>query len=203
MKPTFVLRLEPRAKGNSALQQARRSGKIPGVYYTEGASTPVQVEAGPLRQALGHGAEHHPITVKLGAAGKPELVMIKGLQRDLLTQAPAHVDFMPIATDKSITADLPLRFHGEHDLKSKGLLLHVQLHGLTVEAKPEELPELIDVNVGHLKSGAVLTVGDLKIPEGCAVQHKPGQIICSVGHTRVRTEEEAQAKVPVGATTGA
>jgi len=189
MKAQSVMQLEPRERGHSAVVQAKNGGKVPGVVYgLDGSSAPVQVALVALRSAIAAGGEHQPFTAQF--RGQTMMVVLRGVQRDLYTSLPVHFDLMPVSLDEPITVGVPVRFFGEPELHSRGLALHVEAHSLTLHGKPSDLPEHVAVEVGQLKPGATVTVGDLKLPPGVTVHEKPGVVVVHVAHYRVRTEVE-------------
>lgn len=193
MKAQSVMQLEPRERGHSAVLKAKNSGKVPGVIYGfDGTSTPIQVPLAVLRGAISFGGEHQPFLVQ--HQGQTQMVLLRSLQRDLFTNLPSHFDLMPIKSDEPITVAVPIHFHGEAELNSRGLLPHVELHNLTLHGKPADLPEQIAVEIGRLKPGQSLTVADLTIPPNVAVVHeKPSQVVLHVAHFRVRASTETTA----------
>ncbi|HYF94191.1 MAG TPA: 50S ribosomal protein L25 [Symbiobacteriaceae bacterium] len=179
------MQLEPRQKGHSAVLKAKNSGKVPGVIYGfDGSSTPIQVPMAVLRGAIGLGGEHHPFLVQL--QGQTYMAIIRSLERDLFTNLPSHFDLMPIKTDEPLSVSVPIRFRGEAELNSRGLLLHAELHNITLHGRPADLPEHVDLEVGQLKPGETVTVGDLRVPSNVTVQEKPGNTVVHVAHFRVR-----------------
>lgn len=189
MKAQSVMQLEPREKGHSAVVQAKNGGKVPGVIYGfDGSSAPVQVSAVALRSAIGSGGEHQPFTAQF--QGQTMMVILRGVQRDLYTSLPIHFDLMPVSQDEPITVGVPVKFFGEPDLHARGLALHVELHALTLHGRPSALPEHVAIEVGQLKPGATVTVGDLQLPPGVTVHEKPGIAVVHVAHYRVRAEAE-------------
>lgn len=189
MKAQLVMQLEPREKGHSAVLKAKQNGKVPGVLYSfDGGSTPVAVPLAILRGAIAQGGEHHPFMAEFQGQAIP--VVIRGIQRDIFTNLPTHFDLMPIATDQKIFVTLPIRFHGEKELNSRGLHMHVELHEVTLHGKASDLPDAITLEVGQLKPGATIAVGDLKLPATVTAQEKPGVAIVHVAHSRIREETE-------------
>lgn len=188
MKAQLVMQLEPRQKGHSAVLKALHDGKVPGVLYgSDATSTPVQVPLVVLRTAVGEGGEHHPFMAQF--QGQNAMVVIRDLQRDTFTNAPVHFDLMPVSADVVMTVDVPIQIHGEHELNSRGLFLHVDLHSVSLHGKLGEMPEAIQLEIGALKAGAAITVGDLKLPPGVTAHEKPTVAVLHVAHSRVRATE--------------
>lgn len=205
MATGFLLEVEPRQAGKRVARRGRRMGLVPGVLYgAHGDSVAVQVPVQALQQALAKGGGHQPFMVKQADKRDRHMALIKEIQRDLYTKQPVHVDLLTIARDKPVSTTVPLVVHGESDLARRGLLLHMQLRALPVEALPDALPESVELSVGELEVGASISVADLPVPEGVTVTADPGQMVLSVGEPRVyaepeeTTEEEAAEPALVG-----
>jgi large subunit ribosomal protein L25 len=62
---------------------------------------------------------------------------------------------------------------------TKGIL-NLVLHELTISCLPTAIPARIDADVSQLAIGDVLTVGDLRAPEGVRIVNDPGQAVATV-----------------------
>jgi large subunit ribosomal protein L25 len=81
--------------------------------------------------------------------------------------------------------------------EQKGIL-NVVLHELDVSCLPTLIPERIDADVTALMIGDVLTVGDLRAPDGVRILNDPGQAVVTVAAPMA---EEVAAVVTPAATT--
>jgi large subunit ribosomal protein L25 len=191
MKPGVLLQLEPRTP-DQGLGELRRHGMVPGVIVAPGQpSVPVAVSLRDLNAAISQGAEHHPCRVQQGA-NPVQMAILKEVQRHRLSGQVIHVDFLPVDQDKPVHVTVPVKLNGEAELTAGGLLLHVQLHELKVEAKPADIPDFIAVDVAHVKAGDSFTVAQLKVPAGITVLEPASHVIFTAAHTRVHLEAEEQ-----------
>jgi len=62
---------------------------------------------------------------------------------------------------------------------TKGIL-NLVLHEVTVSCLPTAIPERIDADVSNLAIGDVLTIADLRAPQGVRIVNDPGQAVATV-----------------------
>lgn len=183
---------ERKLAGKGALNELRRKGKIPGVIYGKNIDTkPVAVDSKELNRLFrGHG-EGVLIDLVLGEEKYP--VIIKEIQRDHLKGVINHVDFYRVSMTDKIEVDLPIILKGEPEgVKAGGVLQH-QLHELTIEALPVDIPEYIEVDISHLKIGDVLMVKDIKLSDKITVLDDPEEVVVTVLAPSIEEEETETA----------
>jgi large subunit ribosomal protein L25 len=65
-------------------------------------------------------------------------------------------------------------------VKEQQGILNTVMHEVEVSCLPTQIPERIDADVTALMIGDVLTVADLKVPEGVRILNDPGQAVVTV-----------------------
>src|SRR5215831_1897562 len=110
---------------------------------------------------------------RLRREGAVPAVLYDGKKAESVTVDPKAVLRM-IHGREGTTQLLTLRFDGE-----KGIL-NLVLHELTVSCLPTAIPERIDADVSALMIGDVLTVAELRAPEGVRIVNDPGQAVATV-----------------------
>ncbi|WP_244269719.1 50S ribosomal protein L25/general stress protein Ctc [Caldanaerovirga acetigignens] len=182
---------ERKLAGKGHLNELRKSGKIPGVLYGKNIETKaVAVDAKEINKLFKTHGEGVLIDLILGEEKYP--VIIKEIQRDHLKGVITHIDFYRVSMTDKIEVDLPIILKGEPEgVKAGGVLQH-QLHELTIEALPTDIPEFIEVDISHLKIGDVLMVKDIKLSEKITVLDDPEEVIVTVLAPTIE-EEEAPA----------
>ena len=87
-----------------------------------------------------------------------------------------HIDFQRVSKDKKIHMKVPLHFVNAEKspgVKEQGGMPNHVLNELDVTCLPDDLPEFIEVDLGHLTIGHSIHVKDLKLPKGVEpVLHK-------------------------------
>jgi large subunit ribosomal protein L25 len=110
-----------------------------------------------------------------------------------------HVDLQEVTADRPITVRVAVHPVGEAaGVREQKGILNVVLHELDVSCLPTLIPERIDADVTTLMIGDVLTVGDLRAPEGVRILNDPGQAVVTVAAPMA---EEAAAPGTPAATT--
>lgn len=191
------LTITPReGTGKQAAKRLRREGRVPGIVY--GGSSPEPVTVDPravLRIIHGHEGTTQLLTLKADGAGNgaPRMAIIRELQFDPVSEHLLHVDLQEVSADRAITVRVAVHPVGEAvGVKDQQGILNLVLHELDVSCLPGQIPERIDANVEALHIGEVLTVADLRVPEGVRLLNDPGQAVVTV---RPPMAEEAPPEV--------
>src|SRR5256884_6444608 len=100
---------------------------------------------------------------------------------DLVTEKLVHVDIQEVRADRAITVRVAVHPVGEavgvRDTKG---ILNLVMHEVEVSTLPTNIPERIDADVSNLAIGDVLTVRDLRPPDGVRIVNDPGQAVATV-----------------------
>ncbi len=171
MSNEYILEATRREVIGKQVKQLRRQGKLPAVVYGHGLeSTPLVVD---LREATKVLREVGTSTLlKLKVDGNEHAVLVRELQKDIITRQLLHVDFQALAMDETVRTQVALIvLDGEVPaVKDYSAVLTVGLDSLEIECLPKDLPESIEVDASVLKEiGDSITVADLPIPEGITV----------------------------------
>ncbi|MGF1639480.1 MAG: 50S ribosomal protein L25/general stress protein Ctc [Rhodospirillales bacterium] len=167
MAQSIPLAAEVRTRaGKGPARQTRRAGRVPAVIYGN-KQAPVMIslaEKDVLKQIRTPGFFSHLFELDLG--GSKEQVLARDLQRDPVTDAPLHLDFMRFSATARFDVDVELRFENEGEspgLKFGGVL-NVVMRTVPLVCRPDAIPESVTVDLGGLAIGDVIHVRDLKIP---------------------------------------
>lgn len=93
--------------------------------------------------------------------------------------------------------EVPLRFVGEATgVKQEGGVLDTVITQLQVRCAPENIPDVIEINVSNLHVGDSINVENLDLPQGVTALVEPDQLIVSVlgrqaGAEQPETESES------------
>jgi large subunit ribosomal protein L25 len=184
---------EKATKGSN--RQLRSKGMIPGVVYGRGAeSRKITLEASAFRRAIAAGSNVVlDLQLKGGNGTSTETVMVKELQRHPLQRDFfLHVDLLRISLDEKLEVKVPLNFTGDPRGVKEGGIFQAQMREINVRCLPADIPEYIDVPVEGLGIGDVLTVGDIKLPEGMEMLEDENENVASVLAPHAEKIEEAE-----------
>jgi large subunit ribosomal protein L25 len=178
------LSVQQRAQaGKGAARTLRREGKIPGVLYSGGKSTPLTLNPADLAKLLHSAArENTLIDLKLdGKKDKERLAILRDVQHDPITGKPLHIDLFEVALDRAIRLKVHVEVVGETPLgvKEGGILQH-GVREVEIECLPTLIPDAIRVDPSHLKTGDAIHIRDLQLGEGIRVLGDGDVVVVSV-----------------------
>lgn len=194
------LKAAPRARtGSGLLKQMRREGWIPSVIYGRNVENlNLKVDAATFNDLLAHSTSEN-ILINLDLEGEgTRLAFLKSVQHHPITGAPLHVDFIAIDEKTEITAAIPVHFHGDAVGVKAGGLVEQFLHTIEITCLPNDLPEMIDVDITHLELGESLHIGDIKLPAGVSPTGAEDVVIAHITkHGSAASEAAAEEEAAV------
>jgi large subunit ribosomal protein L25 len=202
----IVLTAEPRSVvGTRPAGRLRREGKVPAVVYGLDTDTiKVTVPARELQHILaGEAGANALITLKCD--GDDMLTLARQIQRHPTRGDLVHVDFVRIRRDVAVQAEIPVHLEGEPAGVRDGGVLEQLVFSLTIEAKPADIPNAVEVDVSALEIGSQMRIEELDVPAAVTVLHEPDEIVVQVAMPRVVEEpepteegEEIEGEAPEG-----
>ena len=185
--------------GKQAAKQMRRQGRIPAVLY--GISAPQNIAVDPknvLKMIAGHEGTTQLLNLTFDNGGAAKMAIICDMQFDPVSDDLIHLDLQEVSPDRAITVHVAVHPVGEaigvRDTKG---ILNLVLHEVEISCLPTQIPERIYADVSELAIGDVLTVRDLKAPEGVRILNDLGQAIVTVSPPMA--EEEVAPVAAAGA----
>ena len=168
--------------GKSVTRKLRRAGVVPAILY--GGTQPQTITVDPravLRIIAGHEGSTQLLTVKFDGDTASLMAIIRDMQFDPVSDALLHVDLQEVSADRAITVRVAVHPVGEAiGVKDTKGILNLVMHEVEVSTLPTNIPERIDADVSNLAIGDVLTVADLRPPEGVRITNDPGQAVATV-----------------------
>ena len=166
----------------------RREGLVPAVIY--GKSEPnqnIKVNAKEFAALLKDSASEH-ILVDLDLEGSKKLALLQDVQHDPLSGAFLHADFHAVSATETVHAVVRVEPKGDAPGLKLGGLLEILIHELTVACLPEDLPEVIEVDVSSLGLGQAVHVGEISLPKGVKCEMDPSLVVALVTEPKVAVE---------------
>src|SRR5690606_4055871 len=153
-------------RGKNAMRRLRRQGLVPGVVYGHGDETrTIALKAQELEKLLASISVENTIIGLSIDGGKPADTLIREVQQHPARRAVLHVDFLQIHAGEKIHLEVPVRLHGSPvGVRDNGGVLQEVLRELHVECLPRDIPEAVDLEIGHLDIGDSVHVKDISIP---------------------------------------
>lgn len=169
--------------GTKAARAARRQDLIPGVMYGKKGNRSVQFATKDIKPVLVLSTEGNLlIDLELDDQGKKDqhLALIQEVQVDPVEDDIIHVDLHEVARDEKLHAEVRVVEFGEAPGVKAGGLLEVMMRHLRVECLPQDLPEVIRVDVSKLEIGQSVHVGEIALPQGVALMNPKDLPVVSV-----------------------
>ncbi len=192
---TIELNVEKRpSKGKNEARRTRANGKIPAIVYGAGKPTvPISVDRHALADIFRSGGGENTIfLLKLAGTDQSRHAMIRDFQRDPVSRAPLHIDFMRVMMDTKIRVRVPLEVRGiAIGVKSEGGILDFVTREVEIECLPTNIPANVPVEVSELGIGDALRVSQLVPMEGVTIVEDPERVLVHV--TRPTQEKAPEA----------
>ena len=189
--------------GKQVAKRLRREGAVPAVLYGGARSEAITVDPrAVLRIIHGHEGTTQLLNLRFDGDGGARMAIIRALQFDPVTERLLHVDLQEVSADRAITVRVAIHVVGEAVgvRETKGIL-NLATHEVEISCLPTQIPDRLEANVAEMNIGDVLTVADLRVPEGVRVLNDPGQAVATVQPPMA--EETPAVAAPAAATTTA
>lgn len=190
MTASSLLSATPRELTGKTSRKLAPSNQIPAVLYGPGRDPmPIALNRHDFELFISHHAAGATI-IDLEIDGeKPVSAMIREVQHSSVKGNVLHVDFMAISLNKSVHAVVALHLVNDPEGVKSGGILTVNLHEISVETKPADLPEVIEADVSALQVGETFHVSDIVAPKGVTILDDGNAIVASVQAPRLEIEE--------------
>ncbi len=168
--------------GKGIAKRLRRVGEVPAILY--GGGDPVKVTVVPkdiFRIIHGHEGSTPLLKLSFADTGESKMAIIRDMQFHPVSEDLLHVDLQEVAMDRAIQVSVAVHHVGEAvGVKETFGILEMILREVQVSCLPGNIPQFLEADVTNLRIGSVLTVGDLKVPEGVRVLNDPNQAVATV-----------------------
>lgn len=200
MSKQVKLSARPRAEaGRNAVKTVRARGAVPAVIYgAKDAPSNLEVSKKDLDRLLSHAVgENILVELEITEGGKTtnRLSLIQEVQHHPVRGEVIHVDFHAVSMTEEIEAEVVIEPAGEAvGVKTHGGLLQQNMRSLEIKCLPQNLPELITVDVSALNIGESLHVKDIKLPNGVTALVDEDLTVFLVSEPTVAEEPAASAE---------
>ncbi|HSL51512.1 MAG TPA: 50S ribosomal protein L25 [Candidatus Deferrimicrobiaceae bacterium] len=186
--------------GKGPAKRLRRAGQVPATFY--GGASAVNVAVAPtdvLRLIHGHEGSTQLFRVTFEGSKDAKMAIIRDMQFDPVSENLIHVDLQEVAMDRAIQVTVAVHHVGESiGVRDTQGILEMVLREVRVSTLPGNIPAFLEADVSNLAIHDVLTVKDLKVPEGVRVLNDPNQAVVTVAPPAAE-EVAAVAAVPTEA----
>lgn len=192
--------------GKKSTKALRNADMVPCVVY--GGDEPISFSAHELEfRNLVYTPNAHTVVIDLGDT-KVEAIM-QDIQFHPVTDKILHIDFFQIFDNKEVTLEIPVQTEGTPRGVRSGGVLRVINRRLRVKALPQNLPDVIEVDISNLRIGQKLSVSDIET-DNFRIMHPDNTVICQVRRSRTSIttaddddDEDEDGEATEGAAEGA
>jgi large subunit ribosomal protein L25 len=86
-----------------------------------------------------------------------------------------------------------------HEVSVQGGVVVLDVVSLTVNATPATIPQVIEIEIGHLEIGQVIRLGEITLPNGVTCDADPETVMVTALIPRVASDEEIEGEGAEGA----
>lgn len=160
--------------GSRHARKLRAQGKIPAYLETDGTSAHLDIAID--RHEFLATRRHHTHLYDIAIGSKTETAIIHDLAWDAFGDEIIHIEFKRVRRDVKTEIEVELEFRGH---PKGGMLNHLVTH-VTVRCFPMDIPDMIEVPVGHLDVGGAVTAKELAMPSGVELVEPTGDFKIAV-----------------------
>lgn len=176
-----------KTSGKGVARQLRMRGKIPGVLYSKGSSTPLILDPKEIVNVLRSvGGENTLITLEMtGEETGQHVTILRDYQKDPLDGALMHADLFELSLTDPVEVKVVIEITGGTPIgvKRDGGVFRTHLRELEIRVLPTQIPDHIQVDVSELGLGETIHIGDLALGEGVEALGQDSQAVVSVAST--------------------
>lgn len=167
--------------GKGVNRKLRALDRVPAVLYGHGVETPINLTVDPKEMAK---ALRTPwgvnVLLNLQHGGKTYKAMCREIQRNPVSRAFRHIDFVSPNPNKEITVLVPLNITGKSIGISTGGKLRQPYREVRVKTTPAKIPSEITVDITNLDQNQGIMASDLNLGEGVKVVYDRDFVIAKI-----------------------
>jgi large subunit ribosomal protein L25 len=199
MARQLKLKAVPRTnRGKQPVKRMRAQGMIPAILYGRHTKPEaIGVVAHEFKTLmLATRGQNVLVDLEIDQDGQPRnrLALIQEVQHHPVADTVLHVDFRELSAKEKFRTSVQVRAIGEPvGVKTAGGIFESIMHNLRIECLPQDMPDVIEVNVEALEIGKSIHVGDITPPPGVTLLDEKDQTIFLVSAPITEEEETAAA----------
>ncbi|MBK8398926.1 MAG: 50S ribosomal protein L25/general stress protein Ctc [Leptospiraceae bacterium] len=183
--------------GKNENNRLREKGMVPINVIFDGKSIPGSVDETEINKVINSGIRSATLLDMQMEGEGTSAVFVKEIQRFPATNRVRHIDFYKVTPGKKITAKVGVRTTGvAKGSKAGGQFEHL-IHELKIKSIPEDLKDLIIVDVTELGVGDNIKVSQLDVPKSWEIITNGDPIVTSVNVTKAILAAERSEKIAV------
>jgi large subunit ribosomal protein L25 len=185
-----LLEAEKRTITGKKVKNIRLAGKVPAVIYGgKLKSLPISLDKRDTTNTLNKVSGSTILTIKIEGEEHPTLV--REIQQDYIKGELLHVDFLAVSLKEKLRTNVSVSLVGVAPvLEEYSALIVSGLDQIEVECFPQDLPEVIEVDVSILEElGAAIYLKDIPAIENVEFLSDPEDLIAVASSIKEEVEE--------------
>jgi len=206
MRTSFEVGADSRAtQGKGASRRLRRSGKVPAILYG-GSGEPQNIILDQQNlMTMVDKEKFYSSIITLKIDGKPQPALVKDVQMHPAKNQVVHVDLQRVLEDQPVRVHLPIHFMNASTapgVKTQGGTVSHLRTDIEISCLPKDLPDALELDIGHLNIGDSIRLSELKLPPGVTLPelaHGRDAPVVAIHAPRKQDEAEATAEAAAAA----
>lgn len=183
--------------GKGPARRLRAAGKAPAIFYGK-KSEPIKIaiDIHDFKKAVEQAGSNplFDLNILEDAGTTTRRALLKERQTRALDGSLVHLDFLEVFMDESIEVTVPIEFEGKPVGIDKGGIFQASSRELRISCLPDNIPNVITVDVSGLDLGHSIHIGDITLPEGVSALQDKGVAVATVAAPKKAEEEAAPAE---------
>lgn len=183
----------------------RRQGYIPAVLYGHQGSESLSLmaKAKDVEKLLKEASINNTlVNVNISDQSWKGRALIREVQTHPWRPDIYHISLFAVVAQESVEVVVPIHLNGEPQGVKEGGVLDQLITELTIECPPNQIPDVIDVDVTPMEIGTTLHIGELALPQGVTASDDPERTVLTILESRTgepaTAEESAEEEVEGG-----
>ncbi len=185
-----LLKAEKRTITGKKVKNIRLAGKVPAVIYGgQLKSLPISLDKRDTTNTLNKVSGSTILTIDI--EGEEHAALVREIQQDYIKSELLHVDFLAVSLKEKLRTNVSISLVGVAPvLEEYSAIIVSGLDQIEVECFPQDLPEVIEVDVSILEElGAAIYMKDIPTIENVEFLSDPEDLIAVASSIKEEVEE--------------
>lgn len=193
--------------GKNAVKRMLKNGFVPAVVYGHNKTNIlVKISQKEVKTILKHrGKSVFFILENSDDSLNGKKLLVKSIMKDPVYDTVKHIDFYEMSEKEMTKFYVPIKLVGKAQGLVQGGVLEWEKREVELKALPENVPDLIEVDVTNLTIGHSIHLSELKLPEGVKLAEDGNIAIVTMLAPKVQVEltpEEKEAQLQASLAAG-
>lgn len=193
--------------GKNAVKKIMNNGFVPAVVYGHNKTNILaKISQKEVKTILKHrGKSIFFVVENSDDSLNGKKLLVKSIMKDPVTDTIKHIDFYEMSEKEMTKFYVPIKLVGKAQGLVQGGVLEWEKRDVELKALPENVPDLIEVDVTNLTIGHSIHLSELKLPEGVKLAEDGNIAVVTMLAPKVQVEltpEEKEAQLQASLAAG-